>query len=253
MKVITITQTKGGAGKTSLAMLLVSAALERDLRVHVIDADHNAQILKWKASVIASDASAADRWPSRLTVTLGEESEEKITEVLTTLDEAGTDLVIVDTRGGSTFATESYALLSDVILIPVKPVEGEFREAGDTWAWMERLRDSLMDPNAMPPVRSVVMAPPSDVYAALRSGTFASLPATRRAIVDSIGNLDPLPTVVPHSRIIEEFRRWGPLILRMTQLESAGDPSSRLQLRNFAPVKETAIELLDDAFAAMTE
>ena len=253
MNVITITQTKGGAGKTSLAMLLVSAALERGLRVHVIDADHNAQILNWKAAVIASDASAADRWPAALTVTLGVENEEKITALLTALDAGDTDLVLVDTRGGSTFATETYALLSDVILIPVRPVEGEFREAGETWRWMERLRDSLIDSAAMPPVRSVVVAPPSDVYAALRTGTFEALPATRRAIVDSIGALDPLPTVVPQSRIIEEFRRWGPLSLRMRQLEAANDPSSRLQLRNFAPVKATAIELLDDAFAAMTE
>lgn len=118
---------------------------------------------------------------------------------------------------------------------------------------MEELRASLADKDDMPPVHSVVLGPPSDVYSALRSGTFDRLPASRRAILERIADLSPLPTVVPHSRIIEEFRRWGPLPMRIAELERSTEPVARLQLRNFMPIMETARELLDDVFAAMKE
>lgn len=251
MKVITIAQTKGGAGKTSTAMLLASAALNRDLKVHVIDADHNAQILKWKDRVVAHDPTTAERWPEGLTVSLGKETEDEIVAAFNALAEGDADLVIVDTRGGSAFGTESYALMSDVILIPTRPLEGEIVEATDTWRWMDDLRASLADQDDMPPVHSVVLGPPYDVYAALRSGTFESLPASRRAILERIADLSPLPTVVPQSRIIEEFRRWGPLSMRIDELERSSTPVARLQLRNFMPIMETALALLDDVFAAL--
>lgn len=253
MKVITIAQTKGGAGKTSAAMLLTSAALGRDLKIHVIDADHNAQILKWKDRVVAHDPTADERWPTGLEVSRGRETEEEIVAAFNVLAEGDTDLVIVDTRGGSAFTTESYALMSDIVLITARPMEGEIVEAAETWTWMEELRASLADQDDMPPVHSVVLGPPSDVYAALRSGTFDSLPTSRRAILERIADLNPLPTVVPHSRIIEEFRRWGPLPMRIAELERSTAPVARLHLRNFMPIMETARELLDDVFAAMRE
>lgn len=132
MKVITIAQTKGGAGKTSTTMLLTSAALRRDLKVHVIDADHNAKILKWKDRVLAHDPTVAERWPTGLEVSRGKETEEEIVEAFNTLAEGDTDLVIVDTRGGSAFTTESYALMSDIVLITARPLEGEIVEAAET-------------------------------------------------------------------------------------------------------------------------
>ena len=52
MKVISIQSQKGGAGKTTLAVHLASAAVARGLSVRVLDADEQKSALLWASSML---------------------------------------------------------------------------------------------------------------------------------------------------------------------------------------------------------
>ena len=52
MKFISIQSHKGGAGKTTLAVHLASAAVARGLSVRVLDADEQKSALLWASSML---------------------------------------------------------------------------------------------------------------------------------------------------------------------------------------------------------
>jgi cellulose biosynthesis protein BcsQ len=68
MKTISIVHKKGGAGKTTLAYMLASGALNLGLKVHLIDGDRNLQLANWKhRSEEYNWEIERPQWPHNLT------------------------------------------------------------------------------------------------------------------------------------------------------------------------------------------
>ena len=130
--VITLTTTKGGAGKTTAALVLASILVSEGGSVVLIDADPNQPLAQWAGSA---------KLPDGLTV-IGSVNEDNILE---TIEEQSAikQFVIVDLEGSANLAT-SYAMsLSNLILIPIQASPLDASEAAKTLKLVDRQRRTL--------------------------------------------------------------------------------------------------------------
>lgn len=127
MPVISLMTTKGGAGKTTGALLLGTALAEQGASVCLIDADPNQPLIKW-----AKDAAI----PSTMAV-VGNVNEDNIIE---TIEEhsAKASFVIVDLEGSANLSTGYAITYSDLILIPLQPSKLDADEAAKTLRFILR-------------------------------------------------------------------------------------------------------------------
>lgn len=214
MQVITIVQTKGGSGKTTTAMLLASAALNLGRRVTLIDGDVNAQLGRWRDSFELATWEGAQKpdWPESLAILSPPESVEGLLSLLEAEEARGVDLVMIDTRPGTHTDTEDFCLISDLVLIPARPVYAEWEMTHRAVLWMDDLRASIAEGERFPAVRVLVMdAGPKIIDAATREGGMAQLPKRDQDVLQEILRLDHLDVIVPHSRILEQLGYHGPL------------------------------------------
>ena len=214
MQVITIVQTKGGSGKTTTAMLLASAALNLGRRVTLIDGDVNAQLGRWRDSfeLAAWEGAQKPEWPESLAILSPPESVEGLLSLLEAEEARGVDLVVIDTRPGTHTDTEDFCLISDLVLIPARPVYAEWEMTHRAVLWMDDLRASIAEGERFPSVRVLVMdAGPKIIDAATREGGMAQLPKRDQDVLQEILRLDHLDVIVPHSRILEQLGYHGPL------------------------------------------
>lgn len=214
MQVITIVQTKGGSGKTTTAMLLASAALDSGRRITLIDGDVNAQLGRWRDSfeLAAWETVKKPVWPEALSILSPPETVEGLLALLEEEEARGVDLVVIDTRPGTHTDTEDFCLISDVVLIPARPVFAEWEMTHRAVLWMDDLRASIASGERFPAVRVLVMdAGPKIIDAATREGGLSLLPKRDQDVLMEILRLDHLDVIVPHSKILEQLGFHGPL------------------------------------------
>ena len=214
MHVITIVQTKGGSGKTTSAMLLASAALDAGRRITLIDGDVNAQLGRWRDSfeLAAWEAVKKPTWPEALSILSPPETVEGLLALLEEEEARGVDLVVIDTRPGTHTDTEDFCLVSDLVLIPARPVFAEWEMTHRAVLWMDDLRASIAAGERFPAVRVLVMdAGPKIIDAATREGGLSLLPKRDQDVLMEILRLDHLDVIVPHSKILEQLGFHGPL------------------------------------------
>lgn len=127
MPVISFMTTKGGAGKTTGALLLGTALAEQGASVCLIDADPNQPLMKW-----AKDANI----PAKMSI-IGDVTEDNIIE---TIEEqsAKVSFVIVDLEGSANLSTGYAITSSDLILIPLQPSKLDADEAAKTLKFIVR-------------------------------------------------------------------------------------------------------------------
>lgn len=214
MQVITIVQTKGGSGKTTTAMLLASAALDAGRRITLIDGDVNAQLGRWRDSfeLSAWDSVKKPAWPEALSILSPPETVEGLLALLDEEEARGVDLVVIDTRPGTHTDTEDFCLISDLVLIPARPVYAEWEMTHRAVLWMDDLRASIAEGERFPAVRVLVIdAGPKIIDAATREGGLSLLPKRDQDVLMEILRLDHLDVIVPHSKILEQMGFHGPL------------------------------------------
>ena len=214
MQVITIVQTKGGSGKTTTAMLLASAALDAGRRVTLIDGDVNAQLGRWRDSfeLAAWETVKKPAWPEALSILSPPETVEGLLALLEGEEARGVDLLVIDTRPGTHTDTEDFCLVSDLVLIPARPVFAEWEMTHRAVLWMDDLRASIAEGEHFPAVRVLVMdAGPKIIDAATREGGLSLLPKRDQDVLMEILRLDHLDVIVPHSKILEQMGFHGPL------------------------------------------
>lgn len=118
MPTISFASSKGGAGKSTSALLLATELAERGASVTVIDADPNQPILRW---------SKKPGKPRTLTV-IADVTEETLMD---TIDNAArkTAFVIVDLEGTASVMVAHAMTRSDLVIIPTKGSELDGIEA----------------------------------------------------------------------------------------------------------------------------
>lgn len=124
MSVIALVNSKGGAGKTSLASNLAVAALEAGKKVYLIDIDPQASLLGWLKIRKSENLEGDTISPSKLEA------------ALTVLKELGYNVIVIDTPGSDSPATAAAMKVADLCLIPVRPSAFDIRAT-------EKTRDTL--------------------------------------------------------------------------------------------------------------
>ncbi|HEX8978398.1 MAG TPA: ParA family partition ATPase [Parasulfuritortus sp.] len=133
-RVIAVVNQKGGAGKSTLAMLLAGALGDAGLRVLVADADPQNTALRW--------ATAGEGFPADVEDLSGEEG--KLHKRLKKRQEDYDYIVIDSPPAASAPVTASALRLANLALVPVIP------SPPDLWASL-RIRDAIFEANGRNP------------------------------------------------------------------------------------------------------
>jgi chromosome partitioning protein len=128
MPVVTIASSKGGTGKTTVAMLLASSLAGDGLKVVALDADPTQAFSRWASSAYEGPAF----------VNIAEPDETRLAHLIDKHADTA-DLVIVDTAGFGNRAAAVAMTSADLILIPALSGEPDITEAEKTWRLAEGL------------------------------------------------------------------------------------------------------------------
>jgi len=151
MFTITLMNQKGGAGKSTAARALLSAADTKGLRPAFIDADQTGNLANW-----AKRAAEGDLWSPAIdayqTIDAGE-IEEIVDEIE---DEGKTDLLVIDTAGDASRDHDVFAIVADLILCPILLSQSDLETARGTANFLYRMRERADDPSLLPAFRIVL-------------------------------------------------------------------------------------------------
>ncbi len=109
MKIVSVINRKGGSGKTTLALHIAVAFSQAQQNTAVIDLDPQASAANW-----------GDRRAERVPVVRSAHAS-RLKHELRQIQDAGGDMVIVDTAPHADSAALEAAKASDLILIPCRP------------------------------------------------------------------------------------------------------------------------------------
>jgi len=123
MDTIAITATKGGVGKTTLAVHIAAAGQQAGRRVRLIDMDPQQSASLW---VDARDKTIAEgAWPGgtppALKLDVRGAFAKRLSNALTEAAAEGVDFVVIDTPPYQTTDAANAASLADLVIVPVKP------------------------------------------------------------------------------------------------------------------------------------
>jgi chromosome partitioning protein len=126
--VLTIASSKGGPGKTTVAMLLAGSLAAEGRRVVALDADPTEAFSRWAANAYEGPAFE----------THAEADETRLAHLID-LKAGAADVVIVDTAGFGNRAAAVAMTSADAILVPTLSGEADITEAEKTVRFAEGL------------------------------------------------------------------------------------------------------------------
>jgi len=121
LSIITIATSKGGAGKTTLAQVLIGTLDAQGHSVAVIDSDLNSTLSGWIKNFSELGVACEAVLEETRLVQVAEELENKH------------DLVVIDTAGAATQATVFAIGCADLVLIPIQLSSADVIEAIKTY------------------------------------------------------------------------------------------------------------------------
>jgi chromosome partitioning protein len=126
--VLTIASSKGGPGKTTVAMLLAGRLVADGIKVVALDADPTMALSRWAKNAYEGPAFVA----------YAETDEAKLAHLIDAENRAA-DLVLVDTAGFGNRAATVAMTSADAVLIPTLSGEADITEAEKTVRLVEGL------------------------------------------------------------------------------------------------------------------
>jgi len=117
MSIITVATSKGGAGKTTIAQVILGTLAERGYNVAAIDSDLNSTLATWVESFT--------NYPINVHAEL---DETKIVPLAGELEKTN-DLVLIDTAGAAAQATVFAIGCADLVIIPIQLSSADIVEA----------------------------------------------------------------------------------------------------------------------------
>lgn len=139
MSIITLATTKGGAGKTTLARLILGRMAIDGMRLAAVDADFNHTLADWLTSC------------AKFPVTVVHELNDQSIGPLAIELQENHDIVIIDTAGAASHSALHAMAHSDLVLIPIQTSFADIVEAIKTHKLIELLRRPV-------PARVVLMS-----------------------------------------------------------------------------------------------
>ena len=121
MSVLTIASSKGGPGKTTVAMMLAGRLAAEGVKVVAVDADPTMALSRWARNAYEGPAFAA----------LAETDETQLAHLIDAQTRTA-DLVLVDTAGFGNRAAAVAMTSADAVLIPTLSGEADITEAEKT-------------------------------------------------------------------------------------------------------------------------
>jgi chromosome partitioning protein len=128
MPVLTIASSKGGPGKTTVAMLLAGTLAAEGLRVVALDADPTQALSRWAAATYEGPTFEC----------LAEADETRLAHLID-LKAGLVDLVLVDTAGFGNRAAAVAMTSADAVIVPTLSGEADITEAEKTIRLVEGL------------------------------------------------------------------------------------------------------------------
>lgn len=120
-KIITVASSKGGVGKTLVAMMLTSRLAAEGLRVAAIDADPNGALADWRANVWEGATFDIEAEPDAARLA------HRIPDLAST-----SDVLIVDTAGFGNQAAAAAIASADAVVVPMLSSRADIAEATRT-------------------------------------------------------------------------------------------------------------------------
>jgi len=127
MPTIVFANSKGGAGKTTAALLLATELAARGKVVNIIDADENAPMADWERG---------GGKEKNITVTTNVD-EESILEIISIAAEEA-DFVIVDLEGTANLSVAYAISMADLVIVPAQRSRLDAKEAAKVVALVKR-------------------------------------------------------------------------------------------------------------------
>lgn len=116
MQVISFVTQKGGSGKSTTAASVAVAAFEEGRRVFMLELDKQGTLSDWTESRDAEEGPEFERIDSTV-----------LEKALSTLKEAGYELVVIDTPGADNPHINAVMRVSDFCLIPCRPTATDLK------------------------------------------------------------------------------------------------------------------------------
>lgn len=116
MQVISFVTQKGGSGKSTTAASVAVAAFEEGRRVFMLELDKQGTLTDWTESRAAEKGPEFERIDSTM-----------LEKALSTLKEAGYQLVVIDTPGADNPHINAVMRVSDFCLIPCRPTATDLK------------------------------------------------------------------------------------------------------------------------------
>ena len=151
MKTVAFVSFKGGAGKSTAAMALCSSVVATGRRVTMIDADENTPLVAWR-----DRACEAGLWSDACDVVRGDDMR-GLEAAFAAASDVGSDIVIVDTRGGGPELNNAIIGNVDAVIVPTALTGLDIASALSTFEYAVRL---LHDVGIATPVLLLVQRVP---------------------------------------------------------------------------------------------
>lgn len=181
MPIITIAQSKGGAGKSTVALALASEFFAAGGTVAILDADRQLSLLRWYREREASGTNV----PEIRVEDASAIGDDKIGHAIARAAETA-DLVIVDTEGTANMKTAYAAQDSDFVIVPTRSSRLDLERTVETQVMLDRMCRGT-------PYRVLVTQTPS----AVRSGAELEIDRQIR---------EKLPTFDVQMHMLDAFR-----------------------------------------------
>jgi len=204
------------------------AAAERNLKVVLIDTDPNEPMKRFQTA--GEDTGA---WSENVTTTsVFQDDNIDLGQILENLEEEGTDLVLLDTKGGEGKFIEYIVQMVDYIIVPVGLSADEVDGTELTFDWLDALREEKI---FRAPTEALLSRRPSPSH----------LSAANKNVLADIEEIFPLvPIVVPLSKLIENHSLYG-LFHKVIEDIGKGDALGKGQARPFRAALDIYGKLLD--------
>lgn len=230
MNVITSISRKGGVGKTTALMALAGAAAKRRVKTVLIDTDSNLPMEKFKAQ-----AEEYGYWEDVLTVeSVFEGGQTDIVERINELEDAGTELVLIDTKGGEGDFVGIIAQLADFIIVPTQLSAIDVDGTEATLLWLNKLKSE-----GLQIAQSAVLISQMPTESGLSK-------SNRVQLEDIETNFDVLTSRLAASKVVQNQAMFGLMHKIIDDFLSTDAQKFRLQARAYQKALINYQDLYDE-------